>query len=42
MRWFKKVGIVEIANINCPGQIVISGEINAVEKACEMAKEKEL
>ncbi|MHB9924709.1 ACP S-malonyltransferase [Clostridium botulinum] len=36
----KKVGIVEIANINCPGQIVISGEINAVEKACEMAKGK--
>ncbi|NEZ47627.1 ACP S-malonyltransferase [Clostridium niameyense] len=31
-------GLVEIANINCPGQIVISGEINAVEKACVMAK----
>ncbi|WP_035378182.1 ACP S-malonyltransferase [Fervidicella metallireducens] len=26
-------GIVEIANFNCPGQIVISGERNAVEKA---------
>ncbi|NFN87551.1 ACP S-malonyltransferase [Clostridium sporogenes] len=36
----KKIGIVQIANINCPGQIVISGEINAVEKACEIAKEK--
>ena len=36
----KDVGIVQIANINCPGQIVISGEIKAVEKACEMAKEK--
>ncbi len=33
-------GIVEIANLNCPGQIVIAGEIAAVELACENAKEK--
>ncbi len=32
--------IVQIANYNCPGQIVISGEINALKKACEMAKDK--
>ncbi|MBK5240878.1 ACP S-malonyltransferase [Clostridium sp.] len=33
-------GIVEIANLNCPGQIVIAGEIAAVELACTLAKEK--
>lgn len=33
-------GIVEGANYNCPGQIVISGEVKAIEKACEIAKEK--
>ncbi len=32
-------GIVEIANYNCPGQIVISGEIDAVKKAGELLKE---
>ncbi|MCL5773250.1 MAG: ACP S-malonyltransferase [Firmicutes bacterium] len=32
-----EVGVVEIANLNCPDQIVISGEINAVEKAREIA-----
>lgn len=31
-------GIVEIANLNCPGQIVIGGEVKAVEAACELAK----
>ncbi|MGH4051751.1 MAG: ACP S-malonyltransferase [Clostridium sp.] len=36
----KDAGIVEIANLNCPGQIVIAGEIAAVELACEKAKEK--
>jgi [acyl-carrier-protein] S-malonyltransferase len=30
----------ELANLNCPGQIVISGEMGAVNKACELAKEK--
>lgn len=32
-------GIVEVANFNCPGQIVIAGEIKAVQAACEKAKE---
>jgi [acyl-carrier-protein] S-malonyltransferase len=31
---------VEIANLNCPGQIVISGETEKIEKACELAKAK--
>lgn len=34
------VGICESANFNCPGQIVISGEKAAVEKCCEICKEK--
>ncbi|MEM6515786.1 MAG: ACP S-malonyltransferase [Bacteroidota bacterium] len=33
-------GIVVAANYNCPGQLVISGETPAVEKACETLKEK--
>lgn len=32
-------GIVVAANFNCPGQIVISGEIAAVDAACEKMKE---
>lgn len=31
-------GIVVAANFNCPGQLVISGEIEAVNKACEALK----
>src|ERR1043166_6277351 len=31
---------VELANLNCPGQIVISGEADKVTKACELAKAK--
>ena len=30
-------GIVVAANYNCPGQLVISGELTAVEKSCEKA-----
>jgi len=33
-------GIVVAANYNCPGQLVISGEIDAVNRACETLKEK--
>ena len=32
--------IVVPANYNCPGQIVISGTIRGIEKACELLKEK--
>lgn len=32
-------GIVVPANYNCPGQLVISGETTAIEKACETLKE---
>lgn len=32
-------GVVVAANYNCPGQLVISGETSAVEKACEAMKE---
>lgn len=33
-------GVVVAANYNCPGQLVISGEVSAVEKACEVLTEK--
>ena len=32
-------GVVVAANYNCPGQLVISGELNAIESACEKLKE---
>jgi [acyl-carrier-protein] S-malonyltransferase len=32
-------GVVVAANYNCPGQLVISGEVPAVEAACEALKE---
>ena len=31
--------IVQVANDNCPGQVVISGETNALERAMELANE---
>ncbi len=33
-------GIVVAANYNCPGQLVISGDVDAVHTACETLKEK--
>ena len=33
-------GVVEAANYNCPGQIVIAGHTKAVEKACSILKDK--
>lgn len=33
-------GVVVAANYNCPGQIVISGEVDAVREAISIAKEK--
>ena len=32
-------GVVVAANYNCPGQLVISGEINAINEACKKLKE---
>jgi [acyl-carrier-protein] S-malonyltransferase len=29
---------VELANLNCPGQLVISGETSLIARACELAK----
>jgi len=34
------IGVVEGANFNCPGQVVISGEIAATEEACKIATSK--
>ncbi|MCC7521524.1 MAG: ACP S-malonyltransferase [Flavobacteriaceae bacterium] len=33
-------GVVVAANYNCPGQLVISGDVDAVNNACETLKEK--
>ena len=33
-------GIVVAANYNCPGQLVISGEIDAINNACETLKDQ--
>ncbi len=33
-------GTVEPANFNCPGQVVIAGEVKAVEKASEICRQK--
>lgn len=33
-------GIVVAANYNCPGQLVISGELEAIDKACETLLER--
>jgi [acyl-carrier-protein] S-malonyltransferase len=37
-RQASEVGVVEPANYNAPDQIVISGEIPAIRRACEIAK----
>jgi [acyl-carrier-protein] S-malonyltransferase len=34
-----EAGVV-LANLNCPGQLVISGEVEKIAKACELAKAK--
>ena len=34
-----KDGVVVAANFNCPGQVVISGEIDAIEAICPVMKE---
>ena len=35
-----KDAVVVPANYNCPGQIVISGSIEGIDRACELLKEK--
>jgi [acyl-carrier-protein] S-malonyltransferase len=35
----KTEGVVVAANYNCPGQLVISGEVDAINRACDAMKE---
>ncbi|GIS78085.1 MAG: hypothetical protein CM1200mP13_14440 [Candidatus Pelagibacterales bacterium] len=35
-------GVCEIANDNCPGQIVVSGEKNVIEKMSDNFKKKSI
>ncbi len=39
-RQASSVGVVVVANRNCPGQVVISGEVDAVARAGELCKEQ--
>jgi len=36
----RRVGFVSVANYNCPGQLVISGSITGVDKACDLLTQK--
>lgn len=35
----KNIGVVEPANFNCPGQIVVAGEVKAIDRVVELCKE---
>lgn len=36
----RRSGVVEVANLNAPGQVVIAGETGAVERAISLARER--